>query len=378
MFKLISSRIKSNFSHYFLLFIAYVTVLIAISFGFNFVNLSKIMTLDFTNGEISHQKLISVNINEPNNINYDQLASILKKYSIIVAVRIEGLTEKIPSSNGGNDSIIQLQPVIFTDTPEWIPKIDQGRYLKPDESCSKAKIAVIGAGVVKVNPNKDIEIGGEKFSIIGVVGKLSTGSDSTYLGSIFIPLESLPLKNKNEIKTIGIYLLKNNKNPKNEMKALLDDLSKLPNIQVSEADMSGQLSGFYNKLSITIFVGCLIILISIGNISILIYYLMLKTKKSILISIALGATKKIIWQQVFIELILISLCSIISASILANLLTPFVKQNFTIISNIKELQFSNFNIIVTSLATVVMSFFISIISVEKFFHLNLITELKGE
>ncbi|GCD10478.1 ABC transporter permease [Clostridium tagluense] len=379
MFKLISSRIKSNFLHYFLVFIAYVTVLLVISFGVYFVNLSKNMTLDWTNGEINHQKLISVNISNSNSIDYDKLVNVLKKYSKTIAIRINGLTETIPSN--GAEWQVQLQPVLFTQNPEWIPKINKGRYIKPDESCSKSKIAVIGAGVVanKLTNKLDntIVIGGEKFNVIGVVGKL-TENYTNYLGSVFIPLESLPDKNKKEIKTIEIYLLKNNGNPKNEMKALLVDLNKLSNVNVSEVDMNGQLSDFYNKLSITIFAGCLIILISVGNISILIFYLMLKTKKCILISIALGATKKLIWKQIFIELILISVCSIISASIFTNLLTPFIKQNFTMILNIKELQFSSFNIIVPSLATIVMSFLISIMSVRKFFRLNLITELKGE
>jgi ABC-type antimicrobial peptide transport system permease subunit len=376
MFKLIVHRIKSNFLHYFLIFIGYVAALVIISFGVNFVSLSKNNTVDQTNGEINHQRIVSINIDDSNSINYDELANILKKYSKTTSIRIDELSEEI--SKDGEVWSCELKPMIFNETPEWIPKITKGRYLNAEESSSKARIAVVGAGLIanELATNDSIQIDGENFNVIGITGEANDGSN--YAGSIFIPLESLPDKKKKEIKTIQVCLLKNSGDPQNEMKSLIDDLNKLSHISLTEVNTSGQLSDFYMKFSVTIFVESLIILVSIGNMSILIFYLMLKTKKSILISIALGATKKIIWSQIFIELLLISVCSIIFATVFTNALIPFVKSNFTMIFNIQNLQFSNFNIIVASLVTIIMSFFISIISLRKFFKLNLVTELKGE
>lgn len=376
MFKLVLRKIRSNFSHYFLIFIGYFSALLVISFGFIFLKCSKDMTIDYTNGKIEHQKLISVNINDSNNIDYDNLVNILKKHSKTTSIRIDGLVDEIQIDEKIVD--IPIQPVIFSETPEWIPQITHGRYLNPNESISKAKIAVIGKGVElnKLNENNYINLGGEKFKIIGTVGRKSNFSN--YIGSVFIPLESLPDKMKNNIKTIEIYLLKNNNNPEKEMNEILNDLSKLSNIKATQVEISDNLSEFYSTLSITIFVSFLIILVSVSNISILIFYLMLKNKKNILISIALGANREMIWKQLFIELMLVSLCAIVSALIVGNLLIPFVKDNFTHILNVENIQFSYFNIIVTSLATIIMSFLISVISVKKFFNLNLTMELKGE
>ncbi|MBZ9609186.1 ABC transporter permease [Clostridium estertheticum] len=377
MFKLISRKIKSNLFHYFLIYIGYFSALLVISFGFTFLKCSKDMTVDYTNGNIKHQQLISVNINnDSNEIDYDNLTNILKKYSKITSIRIDGLIGEKTVDNKIFE--IPIQPVIFNETPEWIPTIVHGRYLNSNESKSKAKIAVIGKGVEtnKISENNYINLGGGKFKIIGTVGKLSNYSN--YLGSVFIPLESLPDKMKKNIKTIQIYLFKNNNNCKNEMNEILNDVNMLPNIKATQVEIGEDLSQFYTNVSITTFVSCLIVLVSVSNIIILVFYLMLKNKKNILISIALGANRKIIWEQIFIELMLVSLCAIISAFIAANLLIPFVKNNFTHILNIQDIQFSYLNIIVTSLTTLIMSFLISIISVKKFFKLNLITELKGE
>ncbi|RXI44033.1 ABC transporter permease [Clostridium tetani] len=376
MFKLVLRKIRSNFTHYFLIFIGYFSALLVILFGFIFLKCSKDMTIDYTNGKIEHQRLISVNINDSSNMDYDNLVNILKKYSKTTSIRIDGLIEEVPI----NEKIFEvpIQPVIFSETPEWIPQITNGRYLNPMESSSKAKIAVIGKGVElnKLSKNNYINLCGEKFKIIGIAGKKSNFSN--YLGSVFIPLESLPDKMKNNIKTIQIYLLKNNNSPEKEMNKILNDLNKLSNIKATQVEIRDNLSEFYSTLSITVFVSCLIILVSVSNISILIFYLMLKNKKNILISIALGANRKMIWKQIFIELMLVSLCAIISALIVVHLLIPFVKDNFTHILNVENIQFSYFNIIATSLAPIIMSFLISIISVKKFFNLDLTMELKGE
>ncbi|RXI39268.1 ABC transporter permease [Clostridium tetani] len=376
MFKLVLRKIRSNFTHYFLIFIGYFSALLVILFGFIFLKCSKDMNIDYTNGKIEHQRLISVNVNDSNNMDYNNLINVLKKHSKTTSIRIDGLIEEVPI----NEKIFEvpIQPVIFSETPEWIPQITNGRYLNPRESSSKAKIAVIGKGVElnKLSKNNYINLCGKKFKIIGIAGKKSNFSN--YLGSVFIPLESLPDKMKNNIKTIQIYLLKNNNNPENEMNKILNDLNKLSNIKATQVEIMDNLSEFYSTLSITVFVSCLIILVSVSNISILIFYLMLKNKKNILISIALGANRKMIWKQIFIELMLVSLCAIISALIVVHLLIPFVKDNFTHILNVENIQFSYFNIIATSLAPIIMSFLISIISVKKFFNLDLTMELKGE
>ncbi|AAO37448.1 ABC transporter permease [Clostridium tetani] len=376
MFKLVLRKIRSNFTHYFLIFIGYFSALLVILFGFIFLKCSKDMTIDYTNGKIEHQRLISVNVNDSNNMDYNNLINVLKKHSKTTSIRIDGLIEEVPI----NEKIFEvpIQPVIFSETPEWIPQITNGRYLNPRESSSKAKIAVIGKGVElnKLSKNNYINLCGEKFKIIGIAGKKSNFSN--YLGSVFIPLESLPDKMKNNIKTIQIYLLKNNNSPEKEMNKILNDLNKLSNIKATQVEIMDNLSEFYSTLSITVFVSCLIILVSVSNISILIFYLMLKNKKNILISIALGANRKMIWKQIFIELMLVSLCAIISALIVVHLLIPFVKDNFTHILNVENIQFSYFNIIATSLAPIIMSFLISIISVKKFFNLDLTMELKGE
>ncbi|KGI36927.1 ABC transporter permease [Clostridium tetani] len=376
MFKLVLRKIRSNFTHYFLIFIGYFSALLVILFGFIFLKCSKDMTIDYTNGKIEHQRLISVNVNDSNNMDYNNLINVLKKHSKTTSIRIDGLIEEVPI----NEKIFEvpIQPVIFSETPEWIPQITNGRYLNPMESSSKAKIAVIGKGVElnKLSKNNYINLCGEKFKIIGIAGKKSNFSN--YLGSVFIPLESLPDKMKNNIKTIQIYLLKNNNSPEKEMNKILNDLNKLSNIKATQVEIRDNLSEFYSTLSITVFVSCLIILVSVSNISILIFYLMLKNKKNILISIALDANRKMIWKQIFIELMLVSLCAIISALIVVHLLIPFVKDNFTHILNVENIQFSYFNIIATSLAPIIMSFLISIISVKKFFNLDLTMELKGE
>ncbi|BDR71144.1 hypothetical protein K144313037_p10110 (plasmid) [Clostridium tetani] len=48
MFKLVLRKIRSNFTHYFLIFIGYFSALLVILFGFIFLKCSKDMTIDYT------------------------------------------------------------------------------------------------------------------------------------------------------------------------------------------------------------------------------------------------------------------------------------------------------------------------------------------
>lgn len=56
MYKIIINKIKSDFLYYLLIFIGYVTSLIIISFSFNLVELTKQNQIEWTNGDIKHQK----------------------------------------------------------------------------------------------------------------------------------------------------------------------------------------------------------------------------------------------------------------------------------------------------------------------------------
>ncbi|WP_231165437.1 FtsX-like permease family protein [Clostridium botulinum] len=376
LFKLVLRRMKSNLFYYFLTYIAYFSALLVILFGFSFLKCSKERILDFTNGKAEHQRLINVDINGSNYIDYDKLTNILKKYSKTTAIRIDGLAMDVPKDDGIYE--VPIKMVMFDKIPEWTPPIGRGTYLSPRQSKSKAKIAVIGKGVElnRISENSHVSLGEEKFKIVGVTCKKDNFSN--YLGSIFIPLESLPSKMKKCIKTMNIYLLKNNGSPENEMNEILNELNKLPNINATEREVNRYLNVFCSTLATTTVVTFLIILVAVSNTIVLVFYLMLKNKKNILINIALGANKKIIWKQLFIELMVISLVSIISASLVGILLMPFVKNNFTHILNIKAIQFNYFNIIATFSSAVIMSFLISIISVKIFFKLNLTAELKGE
>ncbi|WP_125154793.1 ABC transporter permease [Clostridium rectalis] len=376
MLRLVLKKIKRNFSYYLLIFIGYFSALLVISVGFVFLKSSKDMTIEYTFGKIEHQRLISINVSKPNSTNYDTLVNVLKKYSKTTSIRINGLIEKVSMDEKIFE--VPVQPIVFSKTPEWIPEILSGRYLYPNESSSKAKIAVIGKGVEnnKLSKNNYINLGKEKFKVVGKVGGRSKFSN--YLGSVFIPLESLPDKMKENIEAISVYLLKNSDNPEKEMNEILDDLNKLSNIKAKEVEIKNNLSEFHNTLLMTTLVSCLIILVAVGNISILIFYLMLKNKKNISISIALGANRKMIWKQIFMELMLVSVCAIVCSIAAINLLTPFAKDNLTDILNIKDIEFSYLTILVASIVTMLMSFLISIISVKKFFNLNLTMELKGE
>ncbi|WP_196247237.1 ABC transporter permease [Clostridium novyi] len=206
MLNLIFKKIKNNFSYYFLIYIAYFSSMLVILFGFSFLKCSKDINIDYTNGKISHQRLIDVKVKDSSSINYDILSNILRKYSKTISIRIDGLIED--KSINENIFEVPIQLVIFNETPEWIPEIIHGRYLTPNESKSKTKFAVIGKGVElnKICEHNYINLGKEKFKIIGVVGK--TSKFPNYLGSVFIPLESLPNKMKKKYTYVANIFIK--------------------------------------------------------------------------------------------------------------------------------------------------------------------------
>lgn len=377
MYNLIVKRIKTNWIYYFLVLIGYVFSLLVISFGISFIKCSKEMSIEYTFGNINHKRVITATASESKKINYEKLVNILNKYAKNTSINLRGIVIEKPID--GRKFIVPIETVVFNETPEWIPKVVKGRYFNNKESMVKKNVAVVGTGIFlngMLEKNGNVKIGDVEFKVIGQVGRLKDFSN--YLGTIFIPASSLPDVLKNNLSSIEISMLKNNEYPKEEMINLSNDLKSILNLNVTEKEIKNGLSEFYTTLSTNTFVSFLILLVSVTNISVLIFYLMLKNKKNFIVSIALGAYKKIIWLQVFCELLVVSLCSVVIVTIGNRLLIPFVKSNLTNILNIESLTFNSFNIGISLLVSVLMSLLISTLSVRKFFKLDLITELKGE
>ncbi|SCN25462.1 acidobacterial duplicated orphan permease [Clostridium sp. N3C] len=381
MLKFLLKRIKHNLLAYLLILIGYVFSILIISIGTSLCQNSMTLSLDYTHGKINHQKEIEVSRIDNKNIDYSKLAELVCKYSSNLNIDILGITDTWDYDDIKNAEVI-INPVVYQEDPEWLPTISQGRFLTAVESQSNEKVTVIGDAIAfrlfpkGINENSYINLGNEKFKVIGVAGTIEKGED--YLSTVYLPIKTLPSKYKEGLEKLNIRIMKNSDSPDVELKEMMNELSHSKIAEASEVDISYSLNELYITYRVSIFAGIIVLFIAISNIVSFTSYLMFKRRREFAISRILGASDRQIGLSLFGELLCISIISSFVVFLLHMLLNPIIHQKFDEIVVIKYFIIDYVNLITVFLLSLIVTVLISIINYRKVIKMDLNQEIKIE
>ncbi|AOR24436.1 ABC transporter permease [Clostridium taeniosporum] len=377
MLTLILKNLKNNKIYYFLILLGYVATIFTMSISASLIKISKDITIDFNQGDLNKQRIIEVNSDK--NIDIDKIIEVTRKFSIDNAITISGISyRKVIDKYSDESWIVPVELVTFNEIPSWIPKVVEGQYFLPEQSKGNKKIAVVGTGVILngIGNESQIDILGEKFNVIGSVGKIQDFSD--YLGTVFLPINCLPNQLKNNIKTIKIKLYNDNGTIEQQKELLLNELRTNSELYVNEIDVLSNNEEYYSQLCRNGILTLLIWIIAIANISTLIYFMISKNRRNLVVSIAMGMSDRILIKQLFYTLMILSIFSSLIALIMQYMLIPLLKNNLTRVLNISQIRISSLNIIIVLVGIIIISLIIAILSVRSIYKEDLSKELKND
>lgn len=377
MSTLILTNLKNNKLYYFLILLGYIATIFTISLSTSLVNISKDITVDFNQGDLNKQRIIEVSSDK--DINIDEIIGIVKEFRSDNAITIRGISyRKVIDEDNDESWTVPVELIAFNEKPSWIPIISDGRYFLPEESMGNDRIAVVGTGVIlnKIGSKNEIDILGDKFKVIGNVGEVRELSD--YLGTVFLPINCLPSSLKDDIKLLEIKLYNDNGNIDEQKEMLFEKLTTNSDWYIEEVKVSSNNQEYYRQLSKSGVLSLLISIIAIANISTLIYFIVSKNRKNLIISIAMGMSKRILIKQLFYTLMILAVISGGISLIIQYATIPLIKSNLTRMLNISNFQINSMNIIVSMIAIIVISLVISMISVKSIYKEDLSKELKND
>lgn len=376
-------RIKSNISGYILLSVGYIISILVISICFSFSKNVVKLSLDDTHGISSHQSNIIVR-SDKNLINYSDIVSIASKYSNSAKLEINEIQDRLPMPKNDIGMEVYVVPVIYKNKPEWLPNILSGRFLTGSESCKDEKKAVIGVIVASVyfpdgiNDHSYITLGNDKYKVIGIVGRDNDwGLD--YERNIYIPLNTLPDKYKENLKEININILTEKNLIKRIQNNMINDISKsLKDLQVSYAVINPYLNNVYMSLGTMIIISVIILVVAVINIISFSTFVIMRRRREFAISKLLGATEKILGLNVLYEMLIIGIISSFIAMLIQICITP------VIVNMLKGKMFLTFfnvtyiNLIIGILVAIIIAIATTIVPFKKIVRLNAAEEIKVE
>lgn len=376
-------RIKSNISGYILLSVGYIISILVISICFSFSKNVVKLSLDDTHGISSHQSNIIVR-SDKNLINYNDIENAASKYSNSAKLEVNGIEDRLPMPKDDIGMEVYVVPVIYKNKPEWLPNILSGRFLTGSESCSEEKKAVIGVIVASVyfpdgiNDNSYITLGNDKYKIIGIAGRGNTGV-LDYERNIYIPLNTLPDKYKENLKEININILTEKNLIKQIQNSMINDISKsLKDVQVSYAVSNPYLNNVYMSLGTMIIISVIILVVAVINIISFSTFVIMRRRREFAISKLLGATEKILGLNVLYEMLIIGIISSFIAMLIQICITP------VIVNMLKGKMFLTFfnvtyiNLIIGILVAIIIAIATTIVPFKKIVRLNAAEEIKVE
>lgn len=338
--------------------------ILAISIGLSFFEDSLNFSKEMSGGDSS----VSETLLYKSETNMDSLDSILKTLNEDYKVSVGSITYPIDRNMPLSDAP-SIHPVLYNEKVTWKPNLIYGRYLTLDESLSNDKIAVIGYKIfTTLFPNQDfntnlkINIYGEDYSIIGVVGRTKRYAPQNF--EIEIPYKNYfnMYTEEPDITSIPVFISGNTP-------LSIDNLNSTEVTLLNKPDYTNDIRV---PIKLVFVLGILILITTIINESNLFSFWMQSRRKEIAIKKALGATNISIIKDIFIETILLSIISVCIALIFQNLIC--LKLN-DILANY-ELHITFINLIISICLSLLISIFATIIPASIVISTDTVQELK--
>lgn len=375
--KNINRKFKAHPVATILILFSYVISILIISIGTSSVVHIKQTALERTEG--SPKNALVVNCSVSNKIKFKQYIDTFNKINRKSNLIFLNMRSYIDNAN--KDMLFDVTGELFKEMPDWTYPLLKGRYYNTKEVEKGSKVVLIGKDLEKYITNykneKSIKIDGEKYKVIGIIGK--NNKSTPWDSRLFMPITSISDLCKMELLENGSFnfILHNTKNSTlddcNNIKRNFLNIDKQANFNVSELENKDDtIANIFGNNVFLIFIGILIFVISLINTINITYYWINERKIEIGIRKAFGHTNLNISSLLFNEMLSIGIIScIISLSIQCILNLFFDKIcNFSI-----KLTVENF--IFAFIAVIIATFITSIIPIYKALKIQPIDILKS-
>ncbi len=360
-------RWRRNYIRISIIIIGITLGILSISIGLSFfedgVNFSKEMSCG--DSKVNESLIYSRGSNNDISMELNNIALDLNKsYQVSIGSITYPIDKKVPLSDCPS-----IVPIIYNENVKWKPNLIYGRHMSIEESLTDKKVAVIGYEVYKYlfndqefSSDMKLNIYGNEYSILGVIGRRKRYTPQNF--QIEIPyknyfslydeepdLDNIPIEIKGKSDLNLEYLDGNN--------------LRLINKPVYENDIKV-------PLKLVMLIGGLILIVTIINESNLFSFWLLSIRKEVAIKKAIGATNMMIIFDIFKEILILSIVSII----LALTFQYIICQKLSVILSKYELNITFMNLLVSIVLAITISIFSSIIPYKIIFSTNPCDELK--
>lgn len=342
--------------------------ILAISIGISFINEALAFSEEISNG---NSKISETLMYHCNGKNIEKLPETLENLMINLNRNYQVTIGSVsyPLQDKSLTEPPSIIPIIYNKDVNWRPNLVYGRYLTLEESKSNKNVALVGYKIFdilyknkKLSSDMKINIFGQPYSIVGVIGRTKRYAPQSYEIEIPYKKYSSFYKEEPDINNIPIFIYGNKNFNLNEYNCK----------QLSIISKPDYVNDIKIPLKLVIIVGLLILITTIINENNLFSLWILKSRKDISIKKALGATNFIIILQVLFEALLLSFISIAFALIIQF----FVLMKLNSILTNYELSINYANFIVSILMACLISVLSVLIPCKFIISTNPLKELK--
>lgn len=237
----------------------------------------------------------------------------------------------------------QIIPTVYTKETDFIPIINEGRYISIEESMRGDNVAVIGKDLSKslgVGVNGKVKFYNKEYRVVGIFGpELKMGAwDKVFCISVNgLPKDYMDVLNRSWVeeldkrKSLNLYFTFRVKDA--EKKQIYDQIKsemKSYNLYIDESKENWEDTTAYENFRDIAKNGIPIIIVALFNVLSISFFWIMDRKNEITIKKVLGATNKFIMNRIRRELLLISilsaLLSFITQTILYRKFEPFINR----------------------------------------------------
>lgn len=365
--KFIFKRWRKNLKSILIIFIGMILGILALSIGLSFLKDAKDFSKELEGGDSDIYEMLlykAESLDNQNSINKldEVLKSLNKDYEVTVGSVMYMIDRDAPMSDA--PSII---PKLYNKNIDWRPNLIYGRYLTIDESLSDKKIAVIGLDIYKYffkdkkfESDMTIDLWGQKYSIVGVVGRTKRYCPQNT--NLQIPYKNYFEINNQDSDPSNISII-----IRGDKKIDIDFDNNL-----SLVDKPTYVNDIKIPIKLVAIIGVLLLLVTIINEGSLFSNWIINRRKEIAIKKALGATNAMIIKETLCETILISVISVV----ISLTIQYSVQIKLNTVLNGYELNITFFNYIVSLILSLIISLASSMVPAKIILSIESSEELK--
>ncbi|MGE5627068.1 MAG: ABC transporter permease [Solirubrobacterales bacterium] len=358
----ILKQYKRNLLAVILLVIGYTLGIITLSVGISGINDTRNYLLDQTSGNPENIYSVTAISGEDSSFSFDNVNRIVSGISNDLEIQVGNFGKVNINGNYNNDAL--LVAIINQKKSDWHVPITNGKYFSVAQCKGNEKVAIIGKELEKklfpsgMDKNSTIDIYGEKYNVIGIVGRENRETQWDYV--VYIPFNTLPSYIKENFnvgvnKSSNLSLAVRKRSNENiDMKAVVekhfkDILKNDESLNLNFDKVVGRdsdNSSLLNSIVGTVVISGIMLIMCIINVINLSIFWILSRKREISVRKALGATDYVIIKSEVAEMCGLAIISAFLAISIQSILLIFCNRYLINMGISIEVSLSNWLIVI--------------------------------